>query len=432
MLAFDMKAEIISIGTEILLGEILDTNTQYIASRLPALGIDLYYTSVVGDNLGRLVEVIGRAWERSDLVLATGGLGPTEDDLTREAIAQVLGEEPAIDPALERGLRELFASRGIPMPERNVKQAVLIPSARAIPNPRGTAPGWWVEPARPARLTGRQAGGHHGHIIVAMPGPPTEMQRMWEAEVVPELERRRPGAVLVVRTLKTIGIGEAAVDEMVSPLLKSSNPSIGVYSRADGIQLRIAAKAASVEEARRLIEPVEEEARRILGRAVWGADDDTLEAAVGAMLRERGLTLATMESCTGGLLASTITDVPGSSDYYRGGLVSYATEMKIAWGVDRQVIAEHGVVSAECAQAMACAVRERLSADVGIGVTGVAGPDPQEDKPVGAVHIAVALGEKPPRTTSYVMPQGREAVKRRAVTTALALLRRELLDDRRA
>ena len=415
MLAFDMKAEIISIGTEILLGEILDTNTQYIASRLPALGIDLYYTSVVGDNLGRLVEVIGRAWERSDLVLATGGLGPTEDDLTREAIAQVLGEEPAIDSVLERGLRELFASRGIPMPERNVKQAVLIPSARAIPNPRGTAPGWWVE--------------RDGRIIVAMPGPPTEMHLMWEAEVAPELERRRPGAVLVVRTLKTIGIGEAAVDEMVSPLLKSSNPSIGVYSRADGIQLRIAAKAASVEEARRLIEPVEEEARRILGRAVWGADDDTLEAAVGAMLRERGLTLATMESCTGGLLASTITDVPGSSDYYRGGLVSYATEMKIAWGVDRQVIAEHGVISAECAQAMARAVRERLGADVGIGVTGVAGPDPQEDKPVGTVHIAVALGEKPPRTTSYVMPQGREAVKRRAVTTALALLRRELLDE---
>jgi nicotinamide-nucleotide amidase len=418
MLAFDMKAEIISIGTEILLGEILDTNTQYIASRLPALGIDLYYTSVVGDNLGRLVEVICRAWERSDLVLATGGLGPTEDDLTREAIAQVLGEEPAIDPALERGLRELFGSRGIPMPERNVKQAALIPSARAIPNPRGTAPGWWVE--------------RDGRIIVAMPGPPTEMQRMWDAEVAPELERRRPGAVLVVRTLKTIGIGEAAVDEMVSPLLKSSNPSIGVYSRADGIHLRIAAKAASVEEARRLIEPVEGEARRILGRAVWGADDDTLEAAVGAMLRQRGLTLATMESCTGGLLASTITDVPGSSDYYKGGLVSYATEMKIAWGVDRQVIAEHGVISAECAQAMARAARERLGADVGIGVTGIAGPDPQEDKPVGTVHIAVALGERPPRTTSYVMPQGREAVKRRAVTTALALLRRELLDDRRA
>jgi nicotinamide-nucleotide amidase len=418
MLPFEMKAEIISIGTEILLGEILDTNTQYIASRLPALGIDLYYTSVVGDNLGRLVEVIGRARERSDLVLTTGGLGPTEDDLTREAIAQVLGEEPAVDPELERWLRELFASRGFPMPERNLKQATLIPSARAIPNPRGTAPGWWVE--------------RDGRIVVAMPGPPTEMQLMWEAEVAPELERRRLGAVLVVRTLKTTGLPEATLDEMVSPLLKSSNPSIGVYARADGIHVRIAAKSDSVEEARRLIEPVEEEVRRILGGAIWGADDDTLAGAAGAMLRERGLTLATMESCSGGLLASTITDAPGSSDYYKGGLVSYATQMKIAWGVDRQVIAEHGVISADCAQAMASAVRERLAADVGIGVTGVAGPDRQEDKPVGTMHIAVALGERPPRTTSYVMPQGREAVKRRAVTTALALLRRVLEDDERA
>jgi nicotinamide-nucleotide amidase len=409
-----MKAEIISIGTEILLGEILDTNTQYVASRLPALGIDLYYTSVVGDNLGRLVEVIRRAWERSDLVLTTGGLGPTEDDLTREAITQVLGEEPVVDPDLERGLREFFARRGVPMPERNLKQAALIPSARAIPNPRGTAPGWWVEA--------------DGHVIVAMPGPPTEMQHMWETQVAPELTRRHAGAVLVVRTLKTTGIGEGTVDEMVSPLLKSSNPSIGVYARADGIQLRLAAKAGSVEEGRRLIEPVEAEARRILGSAVWGADDDTLAGVVGGMLRQRDLTLATMESCTGGLLASTITDVPGSSDYFKGGLVSYATEMKIAWGVERQVTAEHGVISSECAQSMARAARERLAADIGIGVTGVAGPDQQEEKPVGTIHIAVALAEGPPQTVSYVFAQGREAVKRRAVTTALSLLRRALLD----
>jgi len=249
MLPFDMKAEIISIGTEILLGEIVDTNTQYVASRLPALGIDLYYTSVVGDNLGRLVEVIGRAWTRSDVVITTGGLGPTEDDLTREAIVQVLGEEPHVDPELERGLREFFARRGVQMPESNVKQVTLIPSARAIPNPRGTAPGWWVE--------------RDGHVIVAMPGPPTEMRRMWEAEVAPELARRQPGAVLVVRTLKTTGLGEGTVDEMVSPLLKSSNPSIGVYARADGIQLRIAAKAASVEDGRQLLGGME----RARGRA---------------------------------------------------------------------------------------------------------------------------------------------------------------------
>jgi len=203
---------------------------------------------------------------------------------------------------------------------------------------------------------------------------------------------------------------------------------VGVYARPDGVQLRIAAKAATAEEARRLIEPVEEEARRILGPAVWGADDDTLAGAVGEILKGQRLTLATMESCTGGLLASTITDVPGSSDYFKGGLVSYASEMKIAWGVDAEVVAEHGVVSAECAQEMARAVRERLSADIGIGITGVAGPDTQEDKPVGTVHVAIDGAPVEPRVVSYVLPQGREAVKRRAVTTVLAILRRALLE----
>jgi nicotinamide-nucleotide amidase len=409
-----MKAELVSIGTELLLGEILDTNAQYLGARLPALGIDLFYMSKVGDNLGRLSEVIERAWGRSDLVLTTGGLGPTEDDLTREAIAQVLGEEPAVDPDLERALREFFARRGVTMPERNVKQAMLIPSARAIPNPRGTAPGWWVE--------------RQGRIIVAMPGPPSEMERMWEKEVAPELERRHPGAVLIARTLKTVGVGEGRIDEIVSPLLKSTNPSIGVYARADGVQLRIAAKATTRDEALRLIEPVETEMRRLLGDVVWGADDDTLEGVVGTLLEEHGLTLATMESCTGGLLANSITNVPGSSAYFRGGLVSYATEMKIAWGVDAAVIEQHGVISAECAMAMAHAARDRLNADVGVGITGVAGPDPQDGKPPGTVHIGLDSGFEVPQSLSYQFAQGREAVKRRAVTTALTLLRRTLLD----
>jgi nicotinamide-nucleotide amidase len=409
-----MKAELLSIGTELLLGEILDTNAQYIAARLPALGIDLYYISKVGDNLGRLSEVIERAWGRSDLVLTTGGLGPTEDDLTREAIAQVLGEEPAVDTELERALRAFFARRGVTMPERNVKQALLIPSARAIPTPRGTAPGWWVE--------------RQGRIIVAMPGPPSEMERMWEKEVAPELERRHPGAVLIARTLKTVGVGEGQIDEIVSPLLKSTNPSIGVYARADGVQLRIAAKAPTREEALRLIEPVETEMRRLLGDVVWGADDDTLEGVVGMLLEEHGLTLATMESCTGGLLANSITNVPGSSAYFRGGLVSYATEMKIAWGVDPAIIEQHGVISAECAMAMARAARDRLGADVGVGITGVAGPDPQDGKPPGTIHIGLDSGFEIPQSLSYQFAQGREAVKRRAVTIALTLLRRTLLD----
>jgi nicotinamide-nucleotide amidase len=408
-----MRAEIISIGTEILLGEILDTNAQHIAARLPALGIDLYWMTQVGDNLDRLSEAIRRAWERSDLILATGGLGPTEDDLTREAIAAVLDEPLSVDGELEAQLRALFASRGIVMPERNVKQATLIPSARAIANPHGTAPGWWVE--------------REGRILVAMPGPPVEMERMWENEVAPRLAKLATGGVIVSRTLKTVGIGEGGLDEMVSPLLRSTNPSVAVYAKADGVHLRITAKVLSREEAQHLIAPLEEQARGILGNAIWGVDDDTLEAVVGAMLQERGLSVATMESCTGGLLTSTITDVAGSSSYFKGGFVAYTAEMKIALGVDEGLVRRHGVVSQEVARDMARAARERLGADLGIGITGVAGPEPLEDKPVGTVHIALDDPDTSGQAISYAFAQSRAAIKRRAVTTALALLRRAML-----
>jgi nicotinamide-nucleotide amidase len=429
-----VKAEIISIGTEILLGDILDTNSNYIAQRLPALGIDLYFTHQVGDNLGRLAGLLRTAWERSDLILCSGGLGPTEDDITREAICDLLGEEPAVDPDLEAELRAFFARRNYPMPERNLKQAWLTPSTRAIPNPRGTAPGWWAE--------------KDGRIVIAMPGPPAEMTRMWEKEVAPQLERRATGAVIVSRTVKTAGLGEGTVDEMISALLKSTNPSIGVYAKADGIHLRITAKSPTRAEAEALIEPMQEAIERILGGIIWGYDDDTFELAVGRMLAERGLTLATMESATGGLLASTLTDAPGSSAYMRGGLVAYATEQKIAWGVPRELVEEHGVISIECARAMARAAREQTGADIGIGITGVAGPDTQEGHPVGTMHIALSIGgtggSAPDRRglgnrpgspiqddsgdgTSYTFAQSREAIKRRAVTTALQILRRSLL-----
>src|SRR6266542_1803020 len=218
-----MRAEIISVGTEILLGEITDTNSQYLASRLPAIGIDLYYQSTVGDNLARLSEAIER------------GLGPTDDDLTREAIAEVLGETMFVDSEAERRLRAFFTARGVSFPERNVKQTMLIPSATAIPNPRGTAPGWWVE--------------KNDRYIVTMPGPPAEMQRMWEHEVEPKLARLAGAGVLVSRVLKTIGIGESHIDEMIAPLLNSTNPTIGVYAKPDGVHIRLAAKADSQEAA---------------------------------------------------------------------------------------------------------------------------------------------------------------------------------------
>ncbi len=407
-----MKAEIISVGTEILLGEILDTNSQYLAARLPSLGIDLHHISKVGDNLSRLAETIGRAQARSDLVLITGGLGPTEDDVTRQAIALSLGEEMYLDKETEQRLRAFFAGRGFSFPERNIKQAMLIPSAQAIPNPRGTAPGWWAE--------------KDGRIIAAMPGPPAELQRMWEVEVAPRLARLVSGELIVSRTLKTIGIGEAHLDEMVSPFLKSENPTVGVYAKADGVHLRLTAKAPNEDAARDLIQPMEEELRRLLGDAIWGSDDDTLEGVVGAILKQGGLTLATMESCTGGLLASTITDVPGSSDYFKGGYVAYSAEMKISLGVSAELIERHGTVSDEVAAEMARAARDRAGADIGVAVTGVAGPDVLEGKPQGRMHVAVDTGVSP-QSISYTYYQGRAATKRRAVTTALALLRRVVM-----
>ncbi|UCG82445.1 MAG: CinA family nicotinamide mononucleotide deamidase-related protein, partial [Dehalococcoidia bacterium] len=300
-----MKAEIISVGTELLLGQITDSNAPYLASELPLLGIDLFWISQVGDNRSRLVDALKRAYERSDIIITTGGLGPTEDDITREAIAELLDEEMSVDPEIERWIREIFSKLGYEMPECNIKQANLIPSARAISNLRGTAPGWWVE--------------NEGKLILAMPGPPSEMQQMWETEVGPELKRRLGDEVIVSRTIKTLGLAEAKVDELVSPLLASSNPTLAVYSKLDGIQLRLTAKDLDKMRARASITRAEEQLQDILGETIWGYDEDTLEELVGHMLRERKLSLATMESCTGGLLASTITDVPGSSDYFKGG-----------------------------------------------------------------------------------------------------------------
>jgi nicotinamide-nucleotide amidase len=406
-----------AVGTEILLGEIVDTNSAYIASHLPALGIDVYFKHTVGDNLQRIVEVMRRALENSDLVITSGGLGPTEDDLTREAICAVFNEVPQVDADLEAWLRGVFGSRGNAMPERNLKQAWLIPCARAIPNPRGTAPGWWAE--------------KDGKIIVSMPGPPGEMVRMWDEEVAPELMRRAGGSIIVSRTIKTIGIGEGSLDEMISPLLKSTNPSIGVYARADGVHVRIGAKAGTKDEATNMIEPVAERLKEILGDAVWGYDEDSFESVVAGLLSEKDVQLAVMESCTGGGLANILTNVPDISAHFRGGIVSYATDVKELMGVDPGIIEEYGVISSQVAMAMAVAVRERLNGDIGIGITGVAGPDPQDGHPAGEVYIALAGNSRIANdAVSLNYPSSRENIKRRAVTQALMLLRRALLAAR--
>jgi nicotinamide-nucleotide amidase len=407
-----MNAEIISIGTELLLGEVSDTNASYLASQLALLGANLCWITVVDDNMDRLVEVLGRAWKRSDLVLATGGLGPTQDDLTREAIAQMLNEEMKVSEPLLQNLKAMFAAMGRPMAATNSKQAALISSAQAIPNPRGTAPGWWVE--------------REGRVAVAMPGPPAEMQRMWQREVMPRLQARIQGRVVMLRTLKCFGLSEAEAGETASQFGDWSNPSLGVYARPDGVHLRMIAKAASCDEAAEMIAGSEVRLRNMLTTHIWGADDDTLEATVGKLLAERGLTLATMESCTGGLLGSMLTDVPGSSTYYRGGFVAYSDEAKVALGVDVRLIEQHGAVSSQTARAMADAARQGFGADIGLATTGVAGPDSIEDKPPGLAYIGISdrLGQD---SVEGRYPPARLEVKRRVAIHGLFVLRQRLL-----
>jgi len=407
-----MNSEVISVGTEILLGEITDTNASFIASQLPQFGIDLLYVSQVGDNPDRMLEVFSRAWNRSDLIFVTGGLGPTQDDITRETVAKILGEEMAIDDEQERILRAMMERGGRRMPEQNLKQAMLIPSASAIPNPRGTAPGWYVE--------------RDGRRIIVMPGPPAEMTRMWEHEVVPRLEKLAD-SILVSRTLKTTGLGESTVDEMMTPLLAGTNPSIGIYHRSDGVHARISAKAATREEAWRLIEPVDEEARKILGFHIWGVDDDTITGAVGRMLRDQRLTLGVMESATGGAIGNAVTDIAGSSDYFVGSLVVYSAQSKVDMGVPAEILAMHGVVSQQVAEAMAKAAKERLHCDIGIGITGIAGGDEVEGQPPGTMHLALWDGDEMRYSHSRYY-QGRTVAKSRAVLQAMSLLREYLME----
>ncbi|HXR65720.1 MAG TPA: CinA family nicotinamide mononucleotide deamidase-related protein, partial [Ktedonobacteraceae bacterium] len=261
-----MRAEILSCGTELLLGHISDTNATFLAQSLSSLGIDLYYVSLVGDNQGRIVETLRRAWERADLIIMTGGLGPTEDDLTREAISALLGETMQVDPQLEAELRANFSARSFPMPERNLKQATLIPSARALPNPRGTAPGWFVE--------------KDGHRIVAMPGVPHEMYPMWEEEAVPRLINSENGS-LFTRIFRVSGLGESTVEERLDELLHNTNPTIATYAKSDAVDVRVTAKAEDRQRAEQMVEGVEAQVRRVLGHHIFGVDKDTLQGIVG-------------------------------------------------------------------------------------------------------------------------------------------------------
>ncbi len=406
-----MRAEIISCGTELLLGHITDTNATYLAQSLASLGIDLYFVSQVGDNQGRIVETLRRAWERSDLVVMTGGLGPTEDDLARESISELMGEMMQVDPELEAELRGMFAARNIVMPESNIKQATLIPSAQALHNPRGTAPGWWVE--------------KDGHIIVAMPGVPREMYYMWENEVIPRLASFT-GGLIFTRILRVWGLGESAVEERLGSVIHSNNPTVATYAKSDAIDVRITAKAETREQAELQVAEMEKQARQILGHYIFGVDRDSLQGVIGKRLASRNQWLAVMDSITGGLLSSTITDNSISTQHFKGAIIAYNPELDVQLGVPRRILEQYGVISEETARSMAHVVREQLGADYGLGITGVVGPEKQEDKPAGTIHIAI---EGPEGVVTSMGPgwrASREDNKRFAVLAALNLLRLHL------
>ena len=413
-----MRCEVLAIGTELLLGQIVDTNSAWIGQQLALTGIDSHYQTKVGDNQARMVDALRLALSRSDAVLCCGGLGPTQDDITREAIAEVMGVPLRRHEPLVAAIEALFRARGRDMPASNLRQADVPEGAVPIPQTRGTAPGL-ICPVGPE---GRQ-------VIYAVPGVPHEMQDMVTRAVLPDLRARAgEAAVILSRTLRTWGLAESAVAELVGPRLEAldrsgGNPTIAfLASGIEGIKVRITAKAADAATAGEILAAEEAELRALLGSRVFGADDETMEHAVGSLLVARGWTLALAESLTGGLVASRIVDVAGASRWFRGAVVAYASEVKYdVLGVP------HGpVVSAGTATAMAIGARRVLQADVGLALTGVAGPDEQEGQSAGTVFVGLALPGVEPEALELKLAGDRQRIRQFATISALDALRRRL------
>lgn len=404
-----MNVEVIAIGTELLLGQIINTNLATIGRALAEAGLDTYRQVVVGDNLDRLSEAIREGLSQSDAIILTGGIGPTQDDITREGICAATGLKMDYSEEYAGELEEWWATRGREMPATNYKQAEHPTGAVLIDNPKGTAPGLDVDV--------------DGKRIFALPGVPAEMVMMLNGHVVPALIALDGGdvAVLKSRLLRSYGMSESKVAELLDDMFdEGTNPTMAFLASAGEIKVRLTAKAATNQEADALIAPVEAEVRRRLG-SVFGADDETLERLIFDGLQSRGWTIGTAESATGGMIVSRLTAVPGASDFVRGSVVSYATDVKEqVLGVPAETLAA-GVVSEETALAMAAGARELLQADVAVAVTGSAGPDPQE-RDVGTMVVAVATPDDA-RARTFRMPGDRERVRTYTTTAALHLVR---------
>jgi nicotinamide-nucleotide amidase len=408
-----MIVEVVAVGTELLLGQIVNGNAATIGATLADHGFDAHHQAVVGDNLDRVAATLRTALGRADAVIVTGGIGPTQDDLTREGICAATGRELAFDEAWADELRDRFARMGREMPESNLRQAQYPEGAELLANPKGTAPGLALR--------------HEDRWIFALPGVPQEMEWLLHHEVMPRLDAAEGEAqVLVSRMLRSWGRSESQTAEMLDDLYTGrTNPSVAFLASSGEIKVRITAKAPGRDEAEALIAPVEAEIRLRLGDAVFGADAETIEVVVLSEARKRGWTVGTAESATGGMVAGRLTAVPGASEVFRGGVVAYATDLKSGLlGVPGDVM-EAGVVSEETALAMARGARATLGVDAAVAVTGSAGPDPQE-RPTGTIVVAVVTPEGDAART-FRLPGDRERVRAYAATAALQLLRRGLI-----
>lgn len=416
-----MRCDVVAVGTELLLGQIVDTNSSWIGEQLAANGIDSLLQVKVGDNLGRIETILRRVLADADAVIMCGGLGPTHDDLTREAIAAVMGVSLVHDESVAEAIRQMFAARNRPMAQNNLRQAQVPEGAELIRQTRGTAPGLIC----PVTIDGVDK------VVYAVPGVPHEMKDMLERAVLPDL-RRRGGdtSVIVSRVLRTWGESESGLNERLDPVIAeleaAGTPTLAFLASGwEGIKVRLTAKAPTAADAAALLDPVEERIRGILGLQVFGVDDDTMESVVLQLLRERGLTLGLAESVTGGLVAGRITNVPGASEVFVGSVVSYASEVKFdVLGVDRGP-----VVSEAAAAQMALGARRVLGADVALALTGVAGPTEQDGMPVGTLCAGVALPDGSTVTHTFRLPGLRDQMRQMSVITALDLLRRHLLAE---
>jgi competence/damage-inducible protein CinA-like protein len=410
-----LKAEIIAIGSELLTPHRTDTNSLWLTERLNSIGINVYLKTIVGDDEARLEEAVRDALKRSDIIISTGGLGPTEDDITRKVFARVAGRQLMLDYEILEHIRERLTSRGYQMTPNNERQALIPRGATALPNPNGSAPGIRMD--------------QDGKVVALLPGPPRENQPMFDDYVMPDLERMSRGSRMARRTLKVTGLGESQLDDKIAPIYgEYTNPSTTILFTDSEVEIHLAATAESLARAEELVEELADKLEEAVGQNVYSTRGESLEEVIGLRLRLKGYTIATAESCTGGLVAERITRMPGASEYFVGSIVSYTGQAKTELlGVPQEMIEKWGEVSGEVAEAMARGVKQRTGATIGVSVTGVAGPGGgTQAAPVGTVYVGLA-DDVMTSNRRLILPGDRHLIRWRASTAALDMVRRRYL-----